>query len=370
MLSRRTLLMGAAPAAAAVAVAGTRGADDIKFVDGKLPGRKQAYRLRDGEGLYYLLGGQVATIIARKEDTGGLFEAAILAGGKGAALPPHRHERSHEAVLALDGEVEMRIGESVHLLSRGDYASIPPGVIHGHTMRSHRTRLLTWTMGAEAGALYAALGESFPRSVQPPVAPGPISDERFTRAEAEVDVRFAHGDRKGGDAVPAEGGTVPEGKLPFVLESGEGQRLLAGDQLYSFLGHRGNSDGQFITLTTEGPPGPRVPDHYHEKHTENFFCLDGRMTMWADGAEMPLLPGDFLHVPAGTVHGFRLDAPYTRFVGFLTPGLFEPFFRYMGEPCEGHVFPVKPGRSRFDRVLKHMAELDLKFVGGPFGNRK
>jgi quercetin 2,3-dioxygenase len=42
----------------------------------------------------------------------------------------------------------------------------------------------------------------------------------------------------------------------------------------------------------------------------------------------------------------------------------------MGEPYEGHVFPVKPARSRFDRVLQHMAELDLKFVGGPFGSRK
>jgi quercetin 2,3-dioxygenase len=370
MLSRRSLLMGAAPAAAAVAVTGALGADDVKHADGKPPGRKQAYRLRDGEGLHYLLGGQVATVLARKEDTGGLFEAAILAGGKGAALAPHRHERSHEAVLALDGEVEVRIDDRVHLLSRGDYASIPPGVIHGHTMRSHRTRLLTWTMGAGAGGLYAALGESFPRAVQPPVAPGPIPGERFTRAEAEFDVKFARGDRAGGEATPVDGGAVPEGKVPFVLESGEGQRLLAGDQLYTFLGHRGNSDGQFITVATEGPPGARVPDHYHEKHTENFFCLDGRMTMWADGAELPLLPGDFLHVPAGTVHGFRLDAPFTRFVGFLTPGLFEPFFRYMGEPYEGYVFPVKPGRSRFDRVLQHMNELDLKFVGGPFGPRK
>ena len=65
------------------------------------------------------------------------------------------------------------------------------------------------------------------------------------------------------------------------------------------------------------------------------------------------------------MHAFRLDKPYTRFVGFLTPGLFEDFFRILGDPYPGHVYPQTPPPFRFDRVLSRLGELDLKFVDPP-----
>ena len=37
--------------------------------------------LRSGAGEHYLFAGQLATVIARREDTGGLLEAAVLSGG-------------------------------------------------------------------------------------------------------------------------------------------------------------------------------------------------------------------------------------------------------------------------------------------------
>jgi quercetin 2,3-dioxygenase len=141
--------------------------------------------------------------------------------------------------------------------------------------------------------------------------------------------------------------------------------MIAGQDLFAFLAHQGNTGGQFISVTTQGPPGDRIPDHFHEKHTETFFCFDGKMTMWADGNEISFFPGDFLHVPAGTVHSYRIDAPFTRFMGVLAPGLFEPFFRIMCDPYDGHIFPLEPKPFRFDRILQHLSELDLKLVGDP-----
>jgi quercetin 2,3-dioxygenase len=119
------------------------------------------------------------------------------------------------------------------------------------------------------------------------------------------------------------------------------------------------------SLELEGPAGDAIPRHYHEKVSEEFFCVDGGMTLWADEGEYHLSPGDYLHVPARAVHAYRMDAHYTRFFGYLSPGGFENFFRILGDPTEDHVFPTDIKPPRFDRVAQHMQELDLKFVERP-----
>ncbi|MFE8596877.1 quercetin 2,3-dioxygenase [Archangium violaceum] len=108
-----------------------------------------------------------------------------------------------------------------------------------------------------------------------------------------------------------------------------------------------------------------IPAHFHEKHTETFFCLDGSMNMRVNGELLTLSPGDFVHAPARTIHAYQLESHYTRMVGLLTPGLFEPFFRILGDPYAGYVYPQTPPPFRFDRVLSKLNELDLKLVGAP-----
>jgi len=86
------------------------------------------------------------------------------------------------------------------------------------------------------------------------------------------------------------------------------------------------------------------------------------MTMWAMGEEIEMHPGDFLHVPAGIVHSYRLDSHYTKMVGLLASGLFEPFFRILGDPYEHCMFPSQPMPLRFDRIIENLEMLDLKVV--------
>jgi quercetin 2,3-dioxygenase len=158
---------------------------------------------------------------------------------------------------------------------------------------------------------------------------------------------------------------------PYVLAAGEGERMMAGDTLFTFLTDQRQSGGRFIALMTEGPKGRRIPNHLHEKHTETFFCLTGCVSMTAGVEYAALRPGDFMHVPAGTPHTFQLTGNTTRFIQFHAPGLNEPFFRYMCDPCEDYTFLQPPPPFRFDRVMQHLGELDLKFLAeqppGPGG---
>jgi quercetin 2,3-dioxygenase len=329
----------------------------------RLPGENIPYFLRAGEGERYLVGGELATFIARHEDTDGFHEGVVISGGKGATFPLHVHERGHEAVLVLDGKLELWLNERGYMLSSGDYVNIPPQVSHGYRMQGHHTRFLAWTHGGTARQLHSALGEPYAPHMYPPQPHAEISSEQMARAEAAADVKFVDSEPLVFSPEKLSLNVVPDGALPFVLESGEGQRLVAGDTLFNIIGQQSNSSGKFISVMTEGPVGEAIPKHYHENVMECFFCVAGCMTLWADEREYRLLPGDFLHVPPGIVHAYRMDAHYTRFFGYLSPGKFENFFRIFGDAYEGYVFPTDIKPPRFDRVMRHINELDLKFVG-------
>src|SRR5579864_5997353 len=101
----------------------------------QLPGKRIPYFLRCGEGERFLLGGQLATFIARTDDTEGPHEGVVVSGGKGSALPLHAHERGHEMILVLDGRLDFWLDGRQYSLCRGDYANIPPGISHGYRMQ-------------------------------------------------------------------------------------------------------------------------------------------------------------------------------------------------------------------------------------------
>ena len=76
-------------------------------------------------------------------------------------MPIHRHPRGHEALLVLDGRVELTTGTRLAVLSRGDYASIPPGTAHAHRLLAHGTKLAVWTMNGAASMLCRMAGTAF-----------------------------------------------------------------------------------------------------------------------------------------------------------------------------------------------------------------
>jgi len=367
-LTRRNFFKNAAIGGAAAAITGDVALADaplgqIPFAraNGQLPGKPELYALRDGEGEFHLIGGHVATLIARPQDTNGDCQAAVLTGSMDAGLPLHRHNETDEALYVMAGRLELHLNGKAHLLTAGDYAYVPAGTVHGYRMKSWRTRVLTWSIGSRLGGFYEALGTPFSRSVQPETPDLAVAQSHLDAAAQSADVTWM-GDLPEAEAAIVTDRGVPDVRRPYVLMEGEGERLLAADQLFSLLQTSSSTEGDFFAVMTEGPAGKAIPWHYHKHHTENFFCIEGQMTLWINGEELTLYPGDYCQVTAGTVHSYRLDTPYTKFFGWLVPAVFEPFFRYIGAPTDIHVFPVEPTEYRFDRVMAHMDELDLNVL--------
>lgn len=332
-------------------------------MDTTLPGRSVPYLIRSGSGHHYAGGGQLVSVIARHEDTDGLLEAAIVSAGRGAGVTAHRHTTGHEVLMVLEGAVDLHLVAGRRWLAPGDFASVPPGAAHAYRMVGHVNRLIRWSVGGELVAQVEATATRTEHSTHDERATAPVDLDHLAARPPDlepVDPPPTLNTLMASDRAPVDA-------FPYVLELGAGERLLAGDQVFTFLADRRHTGGRFIVLSTMGAAGERIPRHFHREHTETFFCTSGRMTMWAAGEEIAMGPGDFLHVPAGTEHAYRLDAPYTRFVGVLTPGLFEPFFRAMCEPFDGIVNPPVPGPIRFDRVMQQIADLDLVLTEQPPG---
>ncbi len=55
------------------------------------------------------------------------------------------------------------------------------------------------------------------------------------------------------------------------------------------------------------PPGGGPPPHIHHHEEESFYLLQGTLTIQAAGRTLQASPGDFMHIPRGTVHTFRND---------------------------------------------------------------
>jgi quercetin dioxygenase-like cupin family protein len=130
-----------------------------------------------------------------------------------------------------------------------------------------------------------------------------------------------------GDAVRVSNLLLPATAGPYVLLDGGGERF-GGNTFYA---KNANTGGQFLFIMTEGGGGPGIGAHFHARHTEDFFALDGETLGWAHGKAVALKPGDFFQAPPRHLHGFKMTQPYNRFVGFLTPGIFENFFT-RGQP--------------------------------------
>lgn len=329
----------------------------------ELPALQVPYKLDAGEGLRYAFGSHLATLIARPDELVQHATGAFLTGAQGAKFPLHRHPHSHEALFVFDGVVGLTLDGSSYQLTSSDYVNIPAGTPHGYEFQDHRGKLLSWTFGGNAADVYARLGKPYAGIVYPE-SHEPID---WSVLGASVDTELIQTNAGENSPQASKLTAPPHGIVPFVLAASEGERMIAGEQVYTILGNQSHSNGVFISLLTEGPIGPAIPKHLHEKVTELFHCLNGEMEIFAGDGFVRLHPGDFLHVPPRTPHSFQLKKHDTRFLGFITPGHFEPFFHYLCEPFDGYRYPLVPPPFRFDRVIQHLAELDLKILERPGG---
>jgi mannose-6-phosphate isomerase-like protein (cupin superfamily) len=108
---------------------------------------------------------------------------------------------------------------------------------------------------------------------------------------------------------------------PFYLgETGEASAFYrpvgqAPDLVYPngnsvhYLARGAATHGLFGLYRWEMGPEPSGPGpHFHRSITESFFVLTGTVRIYDGKRWLDTVPGDFVHVPEGGIHGFRNES--------------------------------------------------------------
>ena len=107
----------------------------------------------------------------------------------------------------------------------------------------------------------------------------------------------------------------PNGNKVFYLAQGSETALTFGLYRWEFAG-------------PESGPGA----HFHRTITESFYVLEGTVTIFDGNDWVRCGAGDFAHVPAGGIHGFRnSDGPATMLLHFAPGAPREAYFEQLAE---------------------------------------
>src|SRR5262249_56408597 len=103
--------------------------------------------------------------------------------------PMHVHEKTYEAIYCLDGRLRVSADGEEHLLTRGDFLSIPAGVEHTYAMEGHLTRFATMYGPAGLERFHEVAGAVASERIFPERSE-PVDRDRLAAAAAELDIAF------------------------------------------------------------------------------------------------------------------------------------------------------------------------------------
>ncbi|CZR58096.1 related to dioxygenase [Phialocephala subalpina] len=164
---------------------------------------------------------------------------------------------------------------------------------------------------------------------------------------------------------PVQHLTTPPGKtdLAYVLPcfTGELWTIPTSNSTLRLLVTGKETDNAFAIVGTGGTFDKPIGFHYHKEAHDVFLCLKGKINVWANDKARSLGPGDFASVPPGTIHQYQIDSAHTEFIGLIIPGGWEEFFRFIGEPYVGPLFPTNDRRNPFEVLIPKLMAATEKF---------
>ncbi len=106
----------------------------------------------------------------------------------------------------------------------------------------------------------------------------------------------------------------------YLYEPGDGELRWMGETSTRFLATGALTGGAFALVEERAKRGISVPLHKHDADVESFFVLEGEISFFLGShSGRRVAAGAFAHVPAGTIHGFRIESDTARYLILTTP---------------------------------------------------
>lgn len=139
---------------------------------------------------------------------------------------------------------------------------------------------------------------------------------------------------------------------------------------WTFLATAAETGGQFSLIEANLRQGAEPPAHTHSYEDESFQLLEGEMTFTADGQIHELKAGEFLHLPKGSHHTFKVISPTAKVLIHLVPAGLEAMFIELSKPADQFDFPPGPLAPPPAEWLQYAAALQVRFGIGQIDNHQ
>ncbi len=151
------------------------------------------------------------------------------------------------------------------------------------------------------------------------------------------------------------------------VAAGTGPAYWGPGDRYTFLVTGDESGGSYFTMEALVPPSGGPSPHIHHREEEQFYVLAGEVTIQAGERTIRATPGDFVHIPRGTVHAFRNEGKVpARLLVTYSPAGIEKLFQRVFEPVDDRsASPPRPTKESFARFRALEAEYGLETLDPP-----
>ncbi|HVP03425.1 MAG TPA: quercetin 2,3-dioxygenase [Solirubrobacteraceae bacterium] len=327
-----------------------------------LPPDSVPYVLESGQGRAYLLLGEVGRTLAGGEQTNGQMSVLTCTGPSAPRpIPLHFHEAEHDLFYCVRGRMQVWCDGVSRVLGPGDFASVPPGAVHAYQLLDHSSMFMGPIVPAGWDTFFAFTGTPYDGPMYPPVDPSPPPFEKFAAAESKYHMTYVH-DQPYAEATTGPDDALPGAEEPYFLRAGEGPRHAAFGQVAFQILTGAQTRDRLGMAVVEGPKGSVVPAHRHERTPEAIYVLDGLVRARVAGEEHLLARGDFLNVPAGTVHELTFERPLTRYATMNAPAGIERLHELCGRAAEHRIYSPVPEPADPAGLERAAAELDVVFA--------
>jgi quercetin dioxygenase-like cupin family protein len=148
----------------------------------------------------------------------------------------------------------------------------------------------------------------------------------------------------------------------YLHQPGAAELRWLGETSTYFLAGGDETRDAFALVDERARRGESVPLHLHKDDMESFYVLEGELTFFLDHeAGVRAKAGAFVHIPGGTVHGFRVESETARYLILTTPQ-HGRFYRAITMPSRpGGLPPV--GSVEGETIRRAVRDFGIEFVG-------
>lgn len=296
------------------------------------PGTQKSYvvSLFRGEQLVIPCSNSVMRLLVTGKETGMTFAVVGTGGSAGDPIGYHFHREAHDVFLCLKGNVNVWANKTARTMSPGDFASVPPGVVHQYQILGDHSEFVGLIIPGGWEEFFRIIGEPYD---------GPFFPVNDTRDPREVLIPKLIQAAETCDMVPVrdhppveiqpwvsgKDNTLPSGLKPYFLRADTGPKWIVEGTICRPLITTLQSNSKFSVVSLEGGNVHRnflssIGQLRWNTIHHCFAVVHGKVRFQVGKESVRLSAEDTIFIPAAEGFSFSFESAFAQMYVFANGG--------------------------------------------------